>query len=83
MGFRAMLGLAPALDEGQKLDLEPLVDNAKAAHDKLRAFLRTDRKFASVVCRALGCECGDVTSSPVLSRRAQQIPAIVRKLTPG
>ena len=82
MGLRQMLGLGEPLHEGQAVDLVPLVDTAKAAHDRLRAFLRTDTGFARVICRALGCEC---ESEPVgsLAERATQVPGIVRKLTAG
>lgn len=84
MRIRELLGFGPALPEGESVDLSRLVDTAKAAHDHLRANIQNDRRFAGVICRALGCGCdGDSASAPLLLKRADQIPAIVRRLNAG
>lgn len=80
MSIRNALGLSTALQEGQSLDLTSLVDTAKAAHDHLRTCLQRDRGFATVICRALGCECGGPNPLRTLERRAGQIPGVVRIL---
>lgn len=84
MRIRELLGFGPALPEGESVDLTPLVDTAKAAHDHLRANIQNDRRFAGVICRALGCGCDQgAETSPLLLKRSEQIPTIVRRLSAG
>ena len=70
--------------------LRRLVDQAKAAHDKLRAVLQSDPAAATTVVEALGRsqeEGLDGVDRPkpvkVLEERADQVSSLARKIANG